>query len=69
MPISMNDMYKDGSDPGCIMCEDCGFCIECGDCEKFGCGLYERPKISYKLNICVPTNHKDNNDTSPTDDR
>ena len=64
MPISMNDMYKDGSDPHCIMCEVCGFCIDCGDCLKFGCGKMqlfpiEEPKCGYKLNICVSTNIKD----------
>lgn len=55
MPITINDIYKDGSPPSCVMCESCGFCIDCGDCLKFGCGVKEVAQFKRKWNDPVIT--------------
>ena len=34
--ITMGEKYGDGTK--CLVCEECGLCIDHGDCKAYGCG-------------------------------
>jgi len=42
---TMDEEYKDESNHR--VCEECGYCIDCGDCNKFGCGTSKIIKNKY----------------------